>query len=637
MQAEVCGSFFVPATLVDLLRHRAQVQPSDTAFVYLVDGEEEQISITYQELDRQARAIGAWLRSQDLTGQRALLVYQAGLEFVTSFFGCLYGGVVAVPIYPPRRNRSLGRVESVTNDADARVALTTEEVLARIDGIVDETPDLRQVKWLTSCNVPEGMEDQWTRPEIDSSTVAFLQYTSGSTGTPKGVILTHSNLLHNSALISHGFEHTRSGKGVFWLPNYHDMGLIGGVLQPIYCGRPNILMSPMAFLQRPFRWLSAISRFRGTTSGGPNFAFDLCVRKIKEEEKKQLDLSSWRVAFNGAEPIRAETIHQFCEAFEPCGFRREAFYPCYGMAEASLIISGGWAKEPPVIQSYDSDSINRGKVTPIDGDAEEARELVGSGSPLADLNVVIADPHTKRRLSDREVGEIWVRGPSIAQGYWKNKGASQDIFGAYVAESGEGPFLRTGDLGFLDEGELFVTGRLKDILIFNGVNYYPQDIEFTVQKTNERLRADAGAVFAFDMGNGGRQRLVVVQEVERRRQGDWDHIFTDIRRRVAMEHELTVNDIVLIKPGSIPKTSSGKIQHHACRDAFLDQALKVVSEWHVDDWRPGESKEDTLSAGRNGSGKKSVKPINGEKKVCAEKRVSNVQAANSFLPSLADA
>ena len=637
MQAEVCGSFFVPATLVDLLRHRAQVQPNDTAFVYLVDGEEEQISITYQELDRQARAIGAWLETQDLVGQRALLVYQAGLEFVTSFFGCLYGGVIAVPIYPPRRNRSLGRVESVTNDADARVALTTEEVLARIDGIVDETPDLRQVKWLTSCNVPEGIEDQWTRPEIDARTVAFLQYTSGSTGTPKGVVLTHSNLLHNSALISHGFEHTRSGKGVFWLPNYHDMGLIGGVLQPIYCGRTNVLMSPMSFLQRPFRWLSAISRFRGTTSGGPNFAFDLCVRKIKEEEKKQLDLSCWRVAFNGAEPIRSETIHQFCEAFEPCGFRREAFYPCYGMAEASLIISGGWVKEPAVMRRFDAESVNRGKVEPAAEDTPESRELVSSGSPLADLDLAIVDPKTRRRLADREVGEIWVRGPSIAQGYWKNEEASHDCFGARLADSGEGPFLRTGDLGFVDEGELFVTGRLKDILIFNGVNYYPQDIEFTIQRTNDRLRADAGAVFAFDHGGGGRQRLAVVQEVERRKQGDWNHIFTDIRRQVAAEHELTVNDIVLIKPGSIPKTSSGKIQHHACRDAFLDCTLKVVTEWHVDDWRPREEKDDTLSASRNNGAKKSVKPINGEKKQCAEARAVKVTQDRAFLPSLADA
>ncbi len=637
MQAEVCGSFFVPATLVDLLRHRAQVQPDDTAFVYLVDGEEEQISITYQELDRRARAIGAWLKSQGLAGERVLLVYQAGLEFVTAFFGCLYGGVVAVPIYPPRRNRSLGRVESVTNDADAHVALTTEEVLARIDGIVDETPDLRQVKWLTSCNVPRGIEDEWSRPEIGSSTVAFLQYTSGSTGTPKGVVLTHSNLLHNSALITYGFEHTRSGKGVFWLPNYHDMGLIGGVLQPIYCGRPNILMSPMAFLQRPFRWLSAISRFHGTTSGGPNFAFDLCVRKIKEEERRKLDLSSWKVAFNGAEPIRAETIQRFCEAFEPCGFRREAFYPCYGMAEASLIISGGWALEPPVVRNYDGESINRGKVERAEGEASDARELVGSGSPLKDLEVVVADPRTKERLAAREIGEIWVRGPSIAKGYWRNEEASRETFGAFLGDSEQGPYLRTGDLGFLDEGELFVTGRIKDILIFNGVNYYPQDIEFTVQRTNERLRADAGAVFALDVDGGARQRLVVVQEVERRRQGDWNHLFGDIRRQVAAEYELTVSDIVLIKPGSIPKTSSGKIQHRACRDAFLDCELKIVTEWHADDWRPGgKHVEEAVSSSRNNANK-NVEPINGEKKQCAEVRAAKIQAINPLLTSLADA
>jgi acyl-CoA synthetase (AMP-forming)/AMP-acid ligase II len=324
---------------VELLLHRARCQPEDIGFTYLVDGENEQVHLTYQELDRQARAIGAWLESRNLAGQRALLLYPAGLEFIAAFFGCLYAGVIAVPVYPPRRNRSLNRIQAIADDADAKIALTTDLVLNRVEPLIDETPHLKQLTWLATCHVPPEMADQWTMPDVHGDTLAFLQYTSGSTGTPKGVVLSHASLVHNSALISYSFEHSRSCRGVFWLPSYHDMGLIGGILQPLYVGRPNVLMSPMSFLQKPYRWLSAISRFRGTTSGGPNFAYDLCVRKITPEQRKTLDLSSWQVAFNGAEPVRAETLNAFAEMFAPCGFRRDAFFPCFGLAEATLIVS----------------------------------------------------------------------------------------------------------------------------------------------------------------------------------------------------------------------------------------------------------------------------------------------------------
>jgi len=335
------GTFFGPSTLVELLRHRARCQAKDVAFTILVDGENEQFDLSYEELDRQARAIAAWLQSFDLVGERALLLYPPGAEFIAAFFGCLYAGVVAVPVYPPRRNRSLARIQAIADDAEARVALTSDSVLNRVEPLIGETPHLKQLTWLATCHVPEGIEGQWSVPDVHGDTLAFLQYTSGSTGTPKGVMLNHANLVHNSALIAHVFEHTRSGSGVFWLPSYHDMGLIGGILQPMYVGCPNVLMSPMSFLQKPYRWLAAITRFRGTTSGGPNFAYDLCVQRITPEQRKTLDLSSWKVAFNGAEPIRAETLDAFTAAFEPCGFHHEVFYPCYGLAEATLIVSGG--------------------------------------------------------------------------------------------------------------------------------------------------------------------------------------------------------------------------------------------------------------------------------------------------------
>ncbi|MGC4002922.1 MAG: AMP-binding protein [Pirellulales bacterium] len=335
------GSFFGPSNLVDLLLHRSTHQGHDRAFTFLADGENEEQPLTYRELDRQARAIGA-SAALGLTGQRALLLYPAGLEFIAAFFGCLYAGVIAVPAYPPRRNRNLQRIQGISDDAEAKIALTTNEVHERVAGLLDETPHLKSIMWLATDKIPTAEETNWKRPDVHGDTIAFLQYTSGSTGTPKGVVLNHANLMHNSALISYAFEHSRSGRGAFWLPCYHDMGLIGGILQPLYIGQPNVLISPVAFLQKPLRWLKMISKYRATISGGPNFAFDLCVNKISPEQRDELDLSTWALAFNGAEPVREETIERFSRYFAPCGFKREAFYPCYGMAENTLIVSGGY-------------------------------------------------------------------------------------------------------------------------------------------------------------------------------------------------------------------------------------------------------------------------------------------------------
>ncbi len=583
------GTFFGPSNLVELLLHRARCQPTDVGFTYLVDGEHEEVCLTYQELDRQARAIGAWLESHDLAGQRALLLYPAGLDFITAFFGCLYAGVIAVPVYPPRRNRSLGRIQAIADDAGARVALTTDSVLQRVMPLIDQTPHLKQLTWLPTCQVSSETADDWTMPDVHGDTLAFLQYTSGSTGTPKGVVLSHASLVHNSALISYSFEHTRTGKGVFWLPSYHDMGLIGGILQPLYIGRPNVLISPMSFLQKPYRWLSAISRYRGTTSGGPNFAYDLCVRKITPEQRRTLDLSSWRVAFNGAEPVRAETLEAFAETFAPCGFKREAFYPCFGLAEATLIVSGGFVREPPKIEAFDAEALARNEAVDAEPDSPGARFLVGCGENLPDQRIEIVDPETLRPCAPQGIGEIWVQGPSVAQGYWGQESATEQVFRARLADSGDGPFLRTGDLGFLKDGELFVTGRLKDLLIVRGVNYYPQDIERTVQQSHPRLRLDCGAAFMVE--REGREQLVLTQEIERHKQSHFQEVYDAILRAVAGEHELTPAAIVLLKAGSIPKTSSGKIQRHACRNGFLAGTLNVVGQWQNADLGAAENKQ----------------------------------------------
>lgn len=585
------GSFFGPSTLVELLRHRARHQPNDTAFVFLVDGEREEASLTYAELDRRARALAAWLGERDLQAHRALLLYPPGLEFIVGFFGCLYAGVVAVPAYPPRMNRSLDRIQAIAADAEAAVALTTQAVLDRVTPLLEHAADLKNLTWLATDGVPADYERHWREPAIGGETLAFLQYTSGSTGTPKGVMLSHSNLLHNCALIAYAFEHTRSGIGVFWLPSYHDMGLVGGVLQPLWVGRPNVLMSPMAFLQRPVRWLQAITKYRGTTSGGPNFAYDLCVRKITAEQRARLDLSSWQVAFNGAEPVRSETLDRFVEVFGPCGFRREAFYPCYGLAEATLIVSGGYKAAPPVVRAFDTRALENGLVLPVAEHQRGGRRLVGNGQCLPDQKIVIVDPETHTRCPDGEIGEVWVSGPSVALGYWKRREETEHTFRATLRDTGTGPFLRTGDLGFFYEDELFIAGRIKDLIIIRGLNHYPQDIELTVEKSHPALRPGCGAAFTVE-NEQGETRLVIVYEVERQQTGNLPPVFEAIHKAVARHHELLVDEIVLVKMNTVPKTSSGKIQRHACRNAYLDGSLDVIGRWY----QPASKEEAAVAA-----------------------------------------
>jgi len=573
------GRFFGPSNLVELLSHRAACQGEERVFTFLADGERDEAQLSFAELDRQARAIAARLQARDPAGERALLLYPPGLEFIAALFGCLYAGVVAVPVYPPRRNRSLERLEAVAADAEARVALTTQQVLARVDAPADRTSALGRLTWLATSQVTDETGSAWQPPRVDADTLALLQYTSGSTGTPKGVMLSHGNLIHNSALIAAALEHTRSSSGVFWLPAYHDMGLIGGILQPLYVGRPNVLLSPMSFLQKPYRWLAAVSRYRATTSGGPNFAYDLCLRKITPEERQTLDLSTWQVALSGAEPVRAETLRAFAEAFAPCGFRPEAFYPCYGLAEATLMVSGGFAGRAPVVQGFRAESLAAGKAVPGEPDEDGVRPLVGCGGQLPDQQVVIVDPAAGRACLEGEVGEVWVAGPSVAQGYWRKPELTEATFRARRADTGEGPFLRTGDLGFLYEGVLFPAGRIKDLIIIRGVNHYPQDIEHTVERSHPRLRPGCGAAFTAE--RDGRQELVVVHEIERARAAPLDEVFQAVRREVSAQHGLTLDAIVLLRAGTTPKTTSGKIQRHACREAFLDGSLRVVGQWHA--------------------------------------------------------
>lgn len=560
-------------TVVDILRDRSSTQPHTQAFTFLEDGETQESTLTYYELDRRSRAIASQLQALGLSGERAILLYPPGLDYLTAFFGCLYAGVVAVPAYPPRNQRNTPRIQAIIADAQAAIILTTTTLLPNVKSLLTKHTDQGSLCWLTTDNLAQGIEDSWQQPEIDAQILAFLQYTSGSTGTPKGVMLSHGNLLHNAAVTYQIMEHSPESQFVSWLPVYHDMGLIGGILQPLYGGFPCVLMSPTSFLQRPYRWLQAISQYRGTTSGGPNFAYELCIQRITPEQKSTLDLSSWSVAFNGAEPIRSETLERFSATFAECGFRPEGFYPCYGMAEATLMVSGGIKKALPPCKTVAKSALERHQVIEA-ATSEDIQTFVSCGQSVPQQQIVIAHPETLKPCQPDEVGEIWVSGPSIGQGYWNRPDETKQTFHASLKGPDSRLFLRTGDLGFLDKGELFITGRAKDLIIIRGRNLYPQDLELTVERSHSSLRSGSGAAFSVEAEN--EERLVVVQELEFRAKPNIEEVIAAIRQAVAEEYEIQVYAVVLIKPGTIPKTSSGKIQRRATKADFLANKLEVV-------------------------------------------------------------
>jgi acyl-CoA synthetase (AMP-forming)/AMP-acid ligase II/acyl carrier protein len=570
------------STLLDLLQTRAEDQAQQTAYTFLMNGEAEAASLTYWELQSQAKAIAASLQSISNPGERALLLYPSGLEFIAAFFGCVYAGILAVPAYPPRRNRNSSRLEAIIADAQASVVLINTSLLTQIKSRFAENPKLASIRWLNTDDIPLKLAFNWKKPEVEPENTAFLQYTSGSTAVPKGVMVTHQNILHNEKMIQAAFGNTKKTIVLGWLPLFHDMGLIGNVLQPLYLGVPSILMSPVAFLQKPVRWLQAISRYHATTSGGPNFAYDLCVKKITSEQLNNCDLSSWEIAFNGAETIHAETLEKFATAFEVYGFRRKAFYPCYGMAETTLLVSGRDKYQKLVTQRIKTRELEQNLIEKCNVLSSGTKVLVGCGRPYIDTTISIVNTESLTRCEIGQVGEIWVSGKSIATGYWNRPLATQETFQAYMADSGEGPFLRTGDLGFKLNGELYVTGRLKDVIIVRGRNYYPQDIEFTVENSHPALRSHFSA--AFYVERSGEERLVLACEVERTylKNLNIEEVVKRLRKTVGEKHDLQLYAVVLLKTGSIPKTSSGKIQRYACKTGFLDGSLDVVKEWTID-------------------------------------------------------
>ncbi|MEO1670360.1 MAG: fatty acyl-AMP ligase [Cyanobacteria bacterium J06631_2] len=570
------------SNIVEILQRRAIAQGDDLAYIFLKDGEKQEIRLTYRELDAQAKAIASKLSKLLDPGSRAVLIYpySAGLEFIAAFFGCLYAGVIAVPCHPPKNRLTTAEVRTRIDSAEATVVLTESTSFANLSKQF-ESWGKAALHCLNTDKIELQAGTESDQPQINPDTLAFLQYTSGSTGEPKGVMISHGCLLHNQEMLKQAFGHTSDLVGVGWLPLFHDMGLIGNVIQPIYLGGCCVLMSPISFVQKPVRWLQAISKYGATTSGAPNFAYDLLCDRLTAEQVKQLDLSSWKVAFCGAEPIQMQTIEQFSRKFSSCGFKSTAFYPCYGMAEATLMITGGDKAQFPKVVHLDKAALGQNKVVAVDRADSVTKTFISAGYPWLDGKIAIVNPDVNSdnlpECESDQIGEIWYSSSSVGQGYWQLPEKTAQTFQGNL---GGEYYLRTGDLGFLKDGELYITGRLHDVLVFWGLNHYPQHIEQTVAQSHPGLKPNCGAAFAVEVE--GKPRLVVAQEIERthRKSLVLDEVVEAIRWQVFQQHFIDIYGIVLLAPGRMPKTSSGKVQRRKCQELYLTEVLEVWQQWH---------------------------------------------------------
>ena len=559
-------------TLVDVLEHRAEQDGAATAYRFLASSGEEDGVFTYAELRNRAARMARHIAEAAAPGDRIVLLLPPGLDYVTALYACQYAGVVAVPAYPPNPRRPDARVAGIVADCGARVAIVSAALHHRLTLFIAGSPTLAHIAWLDVEAMLSPTTGELVRPSPVGG-LAFLQYTSGSTGDPRGVMLPHASVMHNLAVIHRAFRQREGDEAVFWVPPYHDMGLVGAILQPMYAKFPVSLMAPSTFSQRPARWMEAMSRYRATTTGAPNFAYDLCAERVSEEERASLDLSRWRIVINGAEPVRADTLDRFAAAFAPQGFRRECFVPCYGLAETTLFAAGAWRTTPPTVFSVDRSSLEVRRLRA--SASEDARRLVTVGPPADTLTVRIVDPDTGVECAPDAVGEIWIAGDSVALGYWGRETESAAAFGARLAGS-KRSFLRTGDLGALHEGELVVTGRLKDLVIVGGRNFYPQDIERAAEHGHPHLRS--GAVAAFSTGLSGREHVVVVAEVARHHRASANGtVVGAVRTSVANTLGVTVDDVVLIRQGMLPKTSSGKLQRRRTRELYESRELGMIA------------------------------------------------------------
>ena len=565
-------------TLVDILRWRARHEPNQRAFIFLRNGTHEEGQLTYNQLDQKASEIAAFLSRHYRPGARALLVYPPGLEFISAFFGCLYAAIIPVPTPPPdpvRLKRTLPRLQAIAQNAQPSVILSTSKIFLDVQNFSDSIHDFDDIEWHFTDRLDVEHEKSWEGVEPSKDSIAFLQYTSGSTSDPKGVIVSHANLMHQFECQTEVGAFLQNSVTLTWMPHFHDYGLVSGLLHPIYVGCPAYLMSSLVFLKRPIRWLEAISRLKVTHTGGPNFAYESCIRNSTAEQRAWLDLQEWQIASCGAEPIRADTLERFCELFSPVGFRREAFVPCYGLAESTLLVASKSTGEVPTITSLDQDKLEQGVVVECPSAQERKKTIVGCGRLIENMELHIVHPEEMVPCESNRIGEVWISGSSISKGYWNKDEESGKTFQAFLKNSGKGPFLRTGDLGFVQNGQLFITGRLKDLIIIHGTNHYPQDIELTVEGCNSALRARSGVAFSFV--KEGEERLVIAQELERRERTDnLSRLAATIREAVADKHNLQAFAILFLRAGSVPKTTSGKVRREACRQAYLSGELNII-------------------------------------------------------------
>lgn len=568
-------------TLLERLEHRANADAAAPAFTFLSDDGRETTSQTYADLWRNSGRVAANLSRRTTPGNRVILLFPSGLDFVVAFFGCLRSGLVAIPAWPPdpaNLERSLARLRAMAADSRPSAVVCPAWMLDAARTTTHAWPELSEARWIAFEELSserEGSSAPTGSPTPDD--VAFLQYTSGSTGSPRGVMVTHRHMLENARLACAEYGLPSTTVLVSWLPLHHDMGLVGGILSTIYGGFRAILFPPEVFLRRPRLWFEAIRKYRADVTIAPDFAYALCVRRIKPAERTDLDLSSLRVASNAAEPVRASTLRAFDEAFAPCGFRRTAFTPAYGLAEGTAYVCGGIADRPPSVLRLSRRALAEGIARETDV-KDDVVEVVGCGKTGTSAPIAIVDPEVRRKLPENRVGEIWVGGPSIAAGYWNRPEDSEETFRAHI-DGSESPntWMRSGDLGFLRNGTLYVTGRRKDILVIRGECHYPNDLEQTAERVAPDVRRGASVAFAWD--DGREERVGLVLEAAKGTAptaATFGPSIDAIREAIAVEHGLHVSRILLVEPGAVPKTSSGKIQRRACREAFLTGALEIL-------------------------------------------------------------
>lgn len=560
-------------SLVDLLEKKVEKNPNFPLYTFINRKIKENNNLTYLELAEQAKKIASVLQEVTHHGDRVLIIYPPGLEFISAFFGCLYAGTIAVPSYPPTTKDWAAKSQRIIKNSGAHVVLTTTELMVQIKKLNAKFDDCAVIQFITTedwVNAP----DTWRTPSLTEHHIAFLQYTSGSTGKPKGVMVSHGNLLHNLLVIEKANCLTEEDISVSWLPHYHDMGLIGGILQPVFSTIPVKLMSPLTFLQRPAIWLETIAHYRATATVAPNFAYDLCTSKVTEKEKEHLDLSSLQCAMSGAEPIRRATIERFIQRFKPCGFSPEVFYPCYGLAESTLMVTGGNRQQGISYQWVDKNALEQGEVLYCDKSHPDARSLINCGQPIDTCSLAIVNPETLYECPERVVGEIWVAGKSVAQGYWQLDQETKHSFNARLATKAHS-FLRTGDLGYLDQGSLYVTGRLNDIIIIRGRNYYPHDLEDTIHACHPHLQEHGCAIFSIEEQD--HELLVIVQEIKKGVEAlALEEIIKTIRSNVLQVHGIDADVVALVARKSVPKTTSGKTQRLLCKKKYLQGDLNII-------------------------------------------------------------